>query len=206
MSDQNPAGSQYSSYAGAEVQFAAFMTGVALFFISLLLTGDPSRETALQVPLAYLFVSAFAFFYSALIYANCSSESAAVIRNDKDFQFNWANALSESLGVYCMGFAFPLTIVSYSQNVSLSLVVLGVHVLGFAFYHKLGFSIVERNIARPMFQILSSAILISYIISFFLYMYEIMTPFYIITAALGVLLFVTFVLTGVDKLSPDVLV
>lgn len=203
MADDTTDTADHESRAGAEVQFAAFMTGVALFFISLLLTGNPERNKAIQVPLAYLFVSAFAFFYSALIYANCSGESPAVIRNDSSYQFNWANALSESLGVYCMGFAFPLTIVSYSQNISLSLVVLAVHVLGFVFYHGLGFSILERNIRRPYFQILALVILIIYVTSFFLYLYGRMEIFYVLTGLLGVLLIATFLLTGLERGSPD---
>ena len=193
----------HESLAGTEVQFAAFMTGVALFFISLLFTGDPQRDNAIQVPLAYLFVSAFAFFYSALIYANCSDESPAVIRHSSAYQFNWANALSESLGVYCMGFAFPLTVVSYSQNVSLSLVVLGVHVLGFVFYHGLGFSILERNIKRPYFQLVATVILLLSVASFGLYLYGRMEIFYLLTGILGAVLIATFLITGLECGTPE---
>lgn len=193
----------YQSQAGSEIQFSAFMSGIALFFIGLILTGDPDRQVAIEVPLAYLFVSAFAFFYAALIYANASSESPAVIKNSIGYQISWANALSETLGVYNMGFALPIAVAAYTQNVPLSIVVLGAHVTGYLIYHFLGFSILERNVRRPYFELLSLMILILYTISFVLYLNEYMTAFYITTGALGIAVVLTLVSVGTDLLSPD---
>lgn len=196
----------YRSAAGAEVQFAAFMTAVALFFIGLLIDAGNAFNNPIRVPLIYLFISSFAFFYSALIYANISEESAAKKRRNKGkgVQFNWANALSECLGVYCLGFAFPLVVVSYADNLVFPSIVLGVHILGYVFYHAMGFSILERNLPFRIFIVFTSLILVLYILSVVFYMYSHSFYFHLFSVVLGLLLLLTFIVSGHrDLLEPD---
>jgi len=196
----------YDSTADTEVSFSAFMTAVSLFFIGLLLDGDPNTERALQIPLIYLFASSFAFFYSALIYANTSSQSPAVKKHDRglNYQFNWANALSESLGVYCLGFALPLTVIAYAETITFPMVVLGMHFFGFIFYHGMGFSIIERNIRPIVYKILIGTILTCYIVSVKFYLTAQFPHFYIVSSILGVVLIITFFITGHESfLQPE---
>jgi len=182
------------------VSFTSFMTGVVFFFIGLLLTGDPSLQQFLRIPMLYLFMSAYGFLYSTLVYANASGEVARLRRKSFDTQMKIGNILSEYWGVYGLVFASPLVILGYSPDKLLALFVLGVSLLGFILYHLSGFSILERYFSRNVFLSIFSIMSLLHVgsfVSFYCvmeYHLKIMGAYYGFSILVGVGMIVIFLI------------
>lgn len=170
--------------ASISVMLTSFMTAVVIFFIGLLLTGEPELQMRLRVPLVLLFFSAFGFLYSTLIYANASGEIARLKKNKFDRQMTIGNVLSEFFGVYCLVFAVPIVVLGYSPDRILSFFVLGISLLSFLIYHLMGYSILERYLKKSAFYLTLTLILLTYLFSFILFYVEQETLFYILSALL----------------------
>ena len=153
--------------ASLGVSTTSFLTAVGFFFIGLLLTGDKSLQLDLRVPLAFLFISAFGFLYSTLVYANASGEIARLNKHNFDRQMCVGNALSEYLGVYCLAFAAPLAVLGYSPDKVLSIVVFAISLSGWLLYHLLGYSILERYVTGVRLRLVVFGISAVYACAFF---------------------------------------
>ena len=174
----------YMSEASISVMLTSFMTAVVIFFIGLLLTGEPELQMRLRVPLVLLFFSAFGFLYSTLVYANASGEIARLKKNKFDRQMTIGNILSEFFGVYCLVFAVPIVVLGYSPDKILSFFVLGISLFSFLIYHLMGYSILERYLKRSAFYLTLSLILLTYLFAFIFFYVELQTLFYTLSALL----------------------
>jgi hypothetical protein len=143
--------------ASTSVSFTAYMAAVATFFAGLLLTQDHRRVAAhlgdllaSRIALTMLFVSALAFLYATMIYANTTCDSALGVRGvPSDVCMAQGNVISEYLGVFSLVFAIPLAVLSqrWMRDTAAGLFVLSLG--GFAAYHHLGHSIAERHLCDP---------------------------------------------------------
>jgi hypothetical protein len=176
----------YMGEAGISVSLTSFMTMIDFFFIGLLLTGSPELQIRVRVPLVFLFISAFGFLYSTLIYANASGEISRLRRREFDRQMRIANIMSEYWGVYCLVFASPLVILGYSPDRILPLIVLVISIFGFYLYHHMGFSILERYTKKSLTLLINVLLLSIYTLSFLLFYFDKIPGYYV---ASGVLLF-----------------
>ena len=170
--------------ASISVMLTSFMTAVVIFFIGLLLTGDPVLQMRLRVPLVLLFFSAFGFLYSTLVYANASGEIARLKKNKFDRQMTIGNILSEFFGVYCLVFAVPIVVLGYSPDKILSFFVLVISLFSFLIYHLMGYSILERYLKRSAFYLTLSMILSTYLFVFIFFYVEREVLFYTLSAFL----------------------
>jgi len=174
----------FMNEASISVMLTSFMTAVVIFFIGLLLTGEPELQMRLRVPLVLLFFSAFGFLYSTLVYANASGEIARLKKNKFDRQMTIGNILSEFFGVYCLVFAVPIVVLGYSPDKILSFFVLGISLLSFLIYHLMGYSILQRYINRPLFYLTLFVFLSVYLLSFFFFYTDMQSLFYILSSIL----------------------
>lgn len=185
----------YMGEAATSVSFTSFMAVVVFFFIGLLVTGSSELQTRLRIPLVMLFISAFGFLYSTLIYANASGEVSRLRRKEFDRQMATANIISEYWGVYCLVFASPLVILGYSPDKILSIIVLVVCIVGFLFYHFLGFSILERYFKKPLFYLLVFLILGLYTVCFLSFYLQKIKGYYVVSVILLLAIMVLFILS-----------
>lgn len=130
------------------VAFSSFMTAVVVFFAGLLLTGPADVQERLRVPLVLLFVSAFGFLYGTLIYANASGDIARRDPSGFERAMSHGNVVTEFFGVYGLVLAIPLAVLGYSPDRPVAVAVLVVAAAGFALYHALGYSILQRYCGR----------------------------------------------------------
>ena len=162
----------------AGISLTSFMTVVGFFFIGLLLTGSESLQFRLRVPLAFLFVSAFGFLYSTLVYANASGEIARLNRNSFSKQMCVGNVLSEYLGVYCLAISAPLAVLGYSPDTFLAVLVFLVSSFSWLLYHHLGFSILERYLKGIWFRLAVTLFLLVNVVAFVAFYLQWMSLFY----------------------------
>lgn len=184
----------YMGESEISVSLTSFMTAVVFFFAGLLLTGSSDLQIRLRIPLLLLFISAFGFLYSALIYANASGEVARLNKNKFHRQMSAGNILSEYLGVYCLVFAIPIAVLGYSSDKIFSIIVLIVSVMGFVFYHILGYSILERYFDKPYIYFILLFMIGSQTSCFYFFYIEKMIEHYfssalLILSILGVLIY-----------------
>lgn len=169
------------------VSLTSFMTATVFFFIGLLLTGERELQIRLRIAIIYLFLSAFGFLYSTLIYANASGEIARLHKRLFERQMSLGNIVSEYFGVYFLIFAIPIVILGYSPDRVLGVVVFAVCFLGFSAYHFLGFSILERYFARKASFIIVVFLLTLFNASiFYNFFVECYTLYYISSAVVAV--------------------
>jgi hypothetical protein len=180
------------SEVGIGVSFSSFMTAVVFFFIGLLLTGKLELQFRLRVPLILLFLSAFGFLYATLIYANASGEQARRGEKVFDKQVSAGNILSEYLGLYCLVFSLPITVLGYSPDKILAVILLIIDCAGFYIYHKLGYSIFERYLGKNDMRYLMPlvCIILAFQIGAFIFFYiEAFIPYYIMSGLLMLTIF-----------------
>jgi hypothetical protein len=170
--------------ASIGVSISALLTAVVVFFIGLLLTGSPNLQFRLRVPLIYLFLSVFGFFYSALILANASGELARLKKLEFDKQMSVGNIFGEYFGVYFLVFATPIVVLGYSPDRILSLFVLAICLIGFCIYHFLGYSILERYFNKSAFYCITITLVVLSITSFMLFYFEYLGFYYACSALL----------------------
>lgn len=178
--------------ASTSVSLTSFMTALVFFFAGLLLTGAETVQERLRVPLTMLFLSAFGFMYSTLIYANATGEVAR--RRQRSFarQMSIANVVSEYFGVYCLVLAIPLTVLGYSPDRPLAVIVLFLSVGGLSLYHHLGYSILERYVSRRVMRALLAGLVLVTLGQFWTFYANALPAYYAFT---GVLLVYLTVLT-----------
>ena len=148
------------------VALTSFMALVVFFFATLLMLEHPKDELSLRTPLIFLFYGAFGFIYATLIYANASGEIARRQKASFDRQMTIGNSLSEFVGVYGLIFAIPITILQFTGDETLSLVVFVMGLIGFSLYHILGFSILQRYLSRGPFSLLFLSLAALYVLVF----------------------------------------
>lgn len=188
----------FMNEASISVMLTSFMTAVVIFFIGLLLTGEPELQMRLRVPLVLLFFSAFGFLYSTLVYANASGEIARLKKNKFDRQMTIGNILSEFFGVYCLVFAVPIVVLGYSPDKILSFFVLIISLFSFLIYHLMGYSILQRYLKRSAFYLALSMILLTYLFVFIFFYVEREVLFYTLSAFLIVQI-ITLILILLQK-------
>jgi hypothetical protein len=176
--------SLYMGEASTSVSLMSFMTALVFFFAGLLLTGSAENQVRLRVPLSMLFLSAFGFLYATLIYANATGEIARRHRHGFDRQMSVANVVSEYFGVYGLVLAIPLTVLGYSPDRPLAMIVLILAVTGLWFYHSLGYSIMERYYSRQRTTALMVSILAINIGQFVSFYMDIPALYYLLSACL----------------------
>ena len=170
----------YMGEASISVSLTSFLTAVVVFFIGLLLTGDNEMQIRLRIPLVLLFLSAFGFLYSTLVYSNASGEVARLKKKEFGKQMSIGNILSEYFGVYCLVLSVPIVVLGYSPDKVLSVLVLVISILSFFAYHYLGYSILERYLPKKVWFYLYLFVLISvYGFSFFSFFYDWMFGYYL---------------------------
>ena len=174
----------YMGETDISVSFTSFMAAVVFFFIGLLLTGDPELQVRLRVPLIFLFLSALGFLYSTIIYANASGELSRLRKHSFNRQISAGNIISEYFGVYCLIFAIPITILGYSPDRVLAVIILILSSTGFFMYHYLGYSILERYVGRPALNYVVAVLLGLHITSFYEFLRENITAYYVLSAML----------------------
>lgn len=166
------------------VSTMSFLATVVFFLIGLLMnnkSADKILFIKLRLPMMFLFISAFGFLYSTLIYGNASGDISRLNRKNFSKQMTIANIISEYIGVYMLCYAMPILVLGYSPDKTLSAYVLVIEVIGFSLYHIFGYSVIERYFSKPMMYIwLISGIglQVSSFISFYYY-YELY--YYILT-------------------------
>lgn len=188
----------FMNEASISVMLTSFMTAVVIFFIGLLLTGEPELQMRLRVPLVLLFFSSFGFLYSTLVYANASGEIARLKKNKFDRQMTIGNILSEFFGVYCLVFAVPIVVLGYSPDKILSFFVLIISLFSFLIYHLMGYSILQRYLKRSAFYLALSMILLTYLFVFIFFYVEREVLFYTLSAFLIVQI-ITLILILLQK-------
>jgi len=130
------------------LSFTSIMTMISFIFIGLLLQGNKDLLNKLKIPLMYLFLSAFAFFYSTLIYANVSGNIARLKKSLAEKQLCVGNAVSEFFGVYFIVFSMPMVIFGYINDNFFSYILFLFGIFGLWFYHQLGYSILGRYVSN----------------------------------------------------------
>lgn len=171
----------YMGETGTSVSLTSFMTAVDVFFIGILLTGAPQLQIRLRIPLLFLFISFLGFLYSTLIYANASGEVARLRHRQFQKQMAVGNIVSEFLGVYCLVFAIPITVLAYSTDRFLSILLLFINVIGFLLYHVWGYSILERYIRGKTMLVMISLLTGLHFMSFYAFYIERMRLYYLLS-------------------------
>jgi len=174
----------YMGETDISVSFTSFMAAVVFFFIGLLLTGDPELQIRLRVPLIFLFLSALGFLYSTIIYSNASGELSRLRKHSFDLQIAAGNIISEYFGVYCLIFAIPLTILGYSPDRTLAVIVLILNSTGFFMYHHLGYSILERYVGRSSLNYIVLFLIGLHVMSFYEFFVGDILAYYFLSSVL----------------------
>lgn len=178
------------------VAFTAFMTALVFFFAGLLLTGSAAAQERLRIPLTMLFMSAFGFLYSTLIYANATGEVAR--RRQRPFvrQMSVGNVISEYFGVYGLVLAIPIAILAYSPDRTLAIIVLALSLSGLGVYHHLGYSILERYVSRNEMHLVLAGLGILTVGQFSTFYADVLPAYYVFSGLLLTAL-ATLAFTGV---------
>lgn len=130
------------------LSLTSIMTMVSFLFIALLLTREEGIQNSLKIPLLYFFISGFAFLYSTIIYANVSGNLARLQENIAHQQLCHGNVISEFFGIYFVIYAMPLVLNGFIDDIFFNFTILLINIIGFVFYHYLGYSILERYLAK----------------------------------------------------------
>ncbi|MBS3788594.1 hypothetical protein KGY79_10425 [Candidatus Bipolaricaulota bacterium] len=178
----------------SSLSLTSIMAMVSFFFIGLLLQTREGSLATLKMPLLYLFVSAFAFLYSTLIYANASGNIARLKDELAEKHLIAGNIISEFLGVYLIVFSMPMIISNYIDSLYFSATVFGFGVTGFWLYHQLGYSILQRYVKNAkLFYLLLFFVVTIYASNFFTYIFSV-DLFLIVTSV--IIFFTVVILVG----------
>jgi hypothetical protein len=149
------------------VSFTAFMTGVTLFFVGLLISQFKVFNSSINIPILFLIISTFGFLYATLIFANASGKVARSLDKEVQKDLNHGNALSEYLGVYLLILAIPLVINIISLDNFLKIATIIAALGGLIFYHVSGFSIMGRAYEKLHYLFLSLIVIFELLLYFF---------------------------------------
>lgn len=148
MNDETDVTQAYLGEAQTGVNFTAFAAILVFFFIGLLLTGDARLRARLRIPLYYLFISAYGFLYSTLLYANASGVD---IRQDEERlrkHMYMGDLIGELFGLYFLVLAIPMLVYGYTSDLALAVMLLITGHFAFFMYHHHGYSVLE-GFLRP---------------------------------------------------------
>ena len=128
------------------------LTGISLLFSGIVLNRE--NITPFLLPAIFLIISTFAFFFSALLYANASGLAGRLdIQTTKDNKkinaekaLTVGNSISEYLGVFPFLTAVPLSVWALTSDLLITGITLLIDVVLLAYYQFSGIGISRRQL------------------------------------------------------------
>jgi hypothetical protein len=147
------------SQVDTDVSLLSFLSAISVFFVGALLSKFDSSNLTVKVPISFLIISTFAFFFSAIIISNANQKIIeGNFQKVKEF-FVWGYAISEYLGIFLFVVSIPLAISIITADTYLRVATFASAILGLGFYQFMGFSILESQFSKS-FRALSILLLL----------------------------------------------
>lgn len=179
---------QLLNQVGTDVQLMSVLSVIPIFFIGALLPQFNSYDLSVRIPISFLIVATFAFFFSALILSNTSQKIIAGKMEEAQKYITYGYAISEYMGIFLLVVSVPLAMSIITQDLYIRTITFCAAILGLAVYQFMGFSNLENHFSRK-YKLLAVVTVLFGILLFFSQIYA----FHFISASIAFLVFIALV-------------